>query len=86
MHPMIVRGLLKVENELHEELMESYELFDSRGKGTIDSVGLGDAMKVLGYEVDRKQVQEMLAAPDEKGNGVISKDEFKKFMTARLVK
>ena len=65
--------------------MESYELFDSRGKGIIDATGLGEAMKILGYEVDKKQVQEMLAALDESGNGSITKDEFKKFMTARLV-
>ena len=85
MHPMIVRGLLKVETEMQEELMEAYELFDSRGKGIIDAGGLGEAMKILGYEVDKKQVQEMMGALDEQGNGNISKEEFKKFMTARLV-
>ena len=42
---------------MHEQLMESYELFDSRGKGVIDATGLGEAMKILGYEVDKKQVQ-----------------------------
>lgn len=41
MHPMIVRGIAKVENEIHEQLLESYELFDSRGKGQIDATGLG---------------------------------------------
>lgn len=86
MHPMIVRGLLKVQTEMQEQLMESYELFDSRGKGVIDATGLAEAMKILGYAVDRKQVQEMLGALDERGNGNITKDEFKKFMTARLVK
>lgn len=84
MHPMIVRGLAKIEAQMHEELMESYELFDGRNKGFIDAAGLGEAMKVLGYEVDRKQVQEMISSLDEGDKGVISKEEFKKFMTARL--
>ena len=42
-------------------------------------------MKILGYEVDKKQVQEMITALDESGRGNITKEEFKKFMTARLV-
>ena len=42
-------------------------------------------MKVLGYQVEQKQVQEMISALDESGKGVISKDGFKKFMTARMV-
>jgi Ca2+-binding EF-hand superfamily protein len=36
--------------------MEAYELFDNRNKGHIDSHGLAEAMKVLGYQVDKKQV------------------------------
>ena len=31
-------------------------------------------MKILGYDVDKKQVQEMLGALDERGNGSITKD------------
>ena len=31
--------------------MEAYELFDTRGKGYIDAIGLTEAMKALGYQV-----------------------------------
>ena len=71
---------------MQEELMEAYELFDTRNKGYIDSNGLTEAMKVLGYQVEPKQVQEMISALDEGGKGAISKDGFKKFMTARMVR
>lgn len=65
--------------------MEAYELFDNRNKGHIDSHGLAEAMKVLGYQVDKKQVHEMITSISETNKGSISRDEFKKFMTARLV-
>ena len=65
--------------------MEAYELFDTRGKGYIDAIGLTEAMKALGYQVEPKQVQEMISALDEGGKGAISKEGFKKFMTARMV-
>lgn len=42
---------------MHEELMEAYELFDSRNKGLIDASGLTEGMKSLGYQVEPKQVQ-----------------------------
>ena len=66
--------------------MEAYELFDTRNKGSIDQNGLSEAMKTLGYQVEQKQVQEMISALDESGKGVISKEGFKKFMTARMVR
>lgn len=45
-------------------------------------------MKTLGYEIDRKQISQMIEFLDQKGEGekkgVITKESFKKFMTARL--
>lgn len=54
---MLIRGLNKIEAEAQEELLEAYELFDNRNKGHIDANGVGDAMKVLGYQIDKKQIQ-----------------------------
>lgn len=65
--------------------MEAYELFDVRGKGSIDQTSLAESLKVLGYHVDKKQVQEMISVLDENDKGSISKEEFKKFMTNRMV-
>ena len=45
--------------------MEAYELFDVRGKGSIDQTSLAKSLKVLGYHVDKKQVQEMISVSDE---------------------
>ena len=42
-------------------------------------------MKELGYEIDKRQITQMLEYFDESGKGLITKDAFIKFMTARLV-
>jgi Ca2+-binding EF-hand superfamily protein len=74
-----------MELEMQEENMEVYELFDNRNKGFIDVGGLSDAMKVLGFEADRKQIEEMMEVLDKKKSGIIRKEDFKKFMTAIMV-
>ena len=42
-------------------------------------------MKALGYEIDKRQVEQMVEYLDEGSKGVISKEAFLRFMTARLV-
>lgn len=42
-------------------------------------------MKELGYEIDKRQVAQMIEYLDESSKGIISKEAFLKFMTARLV-
>jgi hypothetical protein len=42
-------------------------------------------MKELGYEIDKRQVAQMVEFLDEGAKGIITKDAFLKFMTARLV-
>jgi Ca2+-binding EF-hand superfamily protein len=36
--------------------MEVYELFDNRNKGFIDVAGLSEAMKMLGFQAEKKQI------------------------------
>jgi Ca2+-binding EF-hand superfamily protein len=43
-------------------------------------------MKELGYEIDKRQVTQMMEYLDESGKGIITKEVFLKFMTARLVR
>jgi Ca2+-binding EF-hand superfamily protein len=40
--------------------MEVYDLFDNRSRGFIDVAGLSDGMKILGFEADKKQIEEMI--------------------------
>ena len=42
-------------------------------------------MKQLGYEVDKKQITQMIEHLDESNKGHVTKEAFMKFMTARLV-
>jgi Ca2+-binding EF-hand superfamily protein len=85
MHPLVLRGIAKLELEAQEELMEAYELFDNRNTGFIDATSLGEGMASLGFQAEQAQVQQMIGVLDPKNTGVIPKEEFKKFMTARMV-
>lgn len=89
---MTYQAIEGIESHLQEELLEAYELFDNRGRGKafvilgyIDANGLIENMKELGYEIDKRQVTQMIEFLDETGKGVITKEAFLKFMTARLV-
>lgn len=42
-------------------------------------------MKALGYEIDKRQVSQMIEYLDEGNKGVITKENFLRFMTGRLV-
>lgn len=42
-------------------------------------------MKTLGYQIDKKQVSQMIDFLDDTNKGIITKDAFIKFMTARMV-
>ena len=42
-------------------------------------------MKILGYETDHRQIAQMIEYIDQSEKGNISKENFLKFMTARLV-
>ena len=55
-------------------------------EGYIDAGALVQGMKSLGYEIDRRQINQMidyLGRQDER-KGVITKDAFKKFMSAKM--
>jgi len=55
-------------------------------KGTIDLRELKAAMRALGFEMKKEEVQKMLASIDKDGNGEISLDEFVTMMTGKMVR
>ena len=54
--------------------------------GFIDANSLVDNMKELGYEIDKRQILQMIEFFGDGSKGVITKEAFMRFMTARLVK
>jgi len=76
--------------DLSEEQIEvfkqAFDLFDADGSGVIDANELKEAMRALGFEVTKKQVDEMIEEVDQDGSGTIDLDEFIYMMKKKLVR
>jgi len=75
--------------DLSEEQIEvfkqAFDLFDADGSGVIDANELKEAMRALGFEVTKKQVDEMIEEVDQDGSGTIDLDEFIYMMKKKLL-
>jgi len=75
--------------DLSEEQIEvfkqAFDLFDADGSGMIDANELKEAMRALGFEVTKKQVDEMIEEVDQDGSGTIDLDEFIFMMKKKLL-
>ena len=68
---------------LEEQLKEVYNDFDPDGNGiTIDE--LEEAMKSMGQNPTRQELEQMMAAADEDQSGVIDFNEFKNMMRKQM--
>ncbi len=76
--------------DLSEEQIEvfkqAFDLFDADGSGVIDANELKEAMRALGFEVTKKQDDEMIEEVDQDGSGTIDLDEFIYMMKKKLVR
>merc|ERR1739843_45578 len=64
---------------------EAFDLFDTDGSGSIDSKELKVAMRALGFEPKKEEIQKMIADVDDDGSGTIEFDEFLKMMTTKIL-
>ena len=60
---------------------QAFEFFDTDGSGQISIIELSDAMKRLGYAVEKNHIQAVLREIDTDGSGSIGLDEFIQFAT-----
>ncbi|KAL8215354.1 hypothetical protein R6Q59_026546 [Mikania micrantha] len=67
-----------------QEMKEAFDLFDADGNGTIDANELGNAMRALGFEMNKEQINEMIEEVDRDGSGAIDFDEFVYMMTDKI--
>merc|ERR1712083_1086903 len=68
--------------EQKQEIKEAFYLFDTDGSGEIDSKELKVAMRALGFEPKKEEIQKMISDVDNDGSGTIGYEEFLKMMTS----
>eukprot|EP00420_Gonyaulax_spinifera_P010636 CAMPEP_0197942536 /NCGR_PEP_ID=MMETSP1439-20131203/124461_1 /TAXON_ID=66791 /ORGANISM="Gonyaulax spinifera, Strain CCMP409" /LENGTH=299 /DNA_ID=CAMNT_0043565793 /DNA_START=68 /DNA_END=969 /DNA_ORIENTATION=- len=62
-----------------------FDLFDTDGSGEIDSKELKVAMRALGFEPKKEEIQKMISDVDDDGSGTIGYEEFLKMMTHKIL-
>merc|ERR1712098_194872 len=67
------------------EIKEAFDLFDTDGSGSIDAKELKVAMRALGFEPKKEEIQKMISDVDDDGSGTIEYDEFLKMMTHKIL-
>merc|ERR1712062_671427 len=65
--------------------MGAFDLFDTDGSGEIDSKELEVAMRALGFEPKKEEIQKMISDVDDDGSGTIRYEEFLKMMTHKIL-
>merc|ERR1712000_761927 len=71
--------------EVQQQIKTAFELFDTDGSGSIDSKELCIAMKALGFEPNKDEIDKMIGDVDDDGNGSVEYEEFNKMMTYKIL-
>jgi centrin-1 len=74
-----------ITDEQRQEIKEAFDLFDTDQSGFIDGKELKVAMRALGFEPRKEEVQKMIAEVDIDGSGQIHYDDFVKLMTVKIM-
>lgn len=69
---------------MRAEIREAFRLFDTDGSGSIDSKELKVAMRALGFEPKKEEINKMIADVDEDGSGEVDFDEFMTMMLEKM--
>ncbi|KAJ7539414.1 hypothetical protein O6H91_11G091500 [Diphasiastrum complanatum] len=73
-----------VTNEQRAEIREAFDLFDTDNSGTIDAKELKVAMRALGFETKKEDIERMIADVDKNNSGSIDFEEFVYMMTDKM--
>ena len=71
--------------EQKHDFKEAFDLFDNDGSGEIDSKELKVAMRALGFEPEKEEIQKIIQDVDDDGSGIIGYDELLKMMTQKIL-
>eukprot|EP00041_Stephanoeca_diplocostata_P011360 m.187391 g.187391 ORF g.187391 m.187391 type:complete len:188 (-) comp18505_c1_seq10:851-1414(-) len=80
-----VKRRRELSEEQRAEISEAFELFDSNKDGKLDYYELKVALRALGFDVKKLEVQRMLREFDQDGDGLISEDSFRIAVTDRVL-
>lgn len=72
-------------DEQRAEVAEAFDLFDSNKDGKLDYYELKVALRALGFEVKKLEVQRMLRDFDRDGSGLIDEQAFFQAVTDRIL-
>lgn len=64
------------------EIREAFTLFDTDKDGSIDFHELRVAMRALGFELPKKEIQDLLSAHDASGQGLMQRAAFEQASTS----
>jgi centrin-1 len=67
-----------------EEIRDAFNLFDSDGSGSIDYKELKAAMKAIGFDTKKEELEKVIAEIDADGSGEIEFPEFMQMMTGKM--
>ncbi len=79
-------GKPQLSDEQKAEIKEAFELFDTDNSGYIDLRELRIAVRALGFELSREEIEGMMASVDTDGSGDIGFEEFLQMMTLKMAK
>merc|ERR1712146_393307 len=71
--------------EQKQEIKEAFDLFDTDGSGSIDAKELKVAMRALGFELKKEEIQKMISDVDDDGSGMGEFNEFLQMMSQKIL-
>ncbi|CAG8705828.1 2967_t:CDS:2, partial [Acaulospora colombiana] len=70
--------------EQEEEIREAFDLFDTKGSGTISIKDFKVAIRALGFELKKEEIDNLLNEVDHDGSGTIDLEAFTAIMAAKM--
>jgi calmodulin len=72
--------MIKNKSNDDEDLREAFKAFNRDGSGSISSVELAQAMEAMGDKMTSLEIDDMMAAINSSGGGMITYEDFVKIM------
>ncbi|XP_063223837.1 uncharacterized protein LOC134531815 isoform X2 [Bacillus rossius redtenbacheri] len=70
--------------EQKADIEEAFNLFDTEGKGKIETKELKVAMRALGFEPKKEEIKAIIAEVDKNNSGMLSKEDFLSLMSDKM--
>eukprot|EP00767_Chilomastix_cuspidata_P001155 gnl/Chilomastix_cuspidata/1359.p3 GENE.gnl/Chilomastix_cuspidata/1359~~gnl/Chilomastix_cuspidata/1359.p3 ORF type:complete len:172 (-),score=92.29 gnl/Chilomastix_cuspidata/1359:198-713(-) len=74
-----------ISDEQRQEIREAFQLFDSDKTGRIDHHELKVAMRALGFDVSREELQAIIREHDRDDTGEVDEESFLEILTAKIL-